>query len=564
MPMSRMFVLPAVFLIALSGCKDTPTEPDPEPVQKGIRLLSLTDRVDVSLDDTLHFCWELVGQIDADSLIVDYLVVDSASRSWKFLRSVPCSTGCLDIPVREIDKAAFILRIRTPGTEKSAQTARIEVFELKALWFTTYMEASVIRAGDTLHVCWSTLDLDRSEVFIMEYSSFWDANWKFLRNVVIGEYCTDIPAAEIPVGDFYLRLRNAGGAISATSAQIHVTVGDERGTIVFLPTVSDTLIYHRDVLRWNTLPDHGGEVRGVYVQQQIVGRNWESPKWFDVSTREFRPSDLIGIYDAEHLDLNPRRRFRIRAQDDTAWTYSSVFIVIDFRLSGPPPGSTIKRGTIVYGGASHPTGPTAEHFWSTDGGTTWMNVGMNAFSTKGYETCTRLFPLSPGQQCYYAIKGWRGARLFADTLGPYIVVDDTRPLVTFKTGDKLTYEFMTDSQRNVHRDTVTGTLERIEQTGDRIEYTFRTVTRTGAVNSETVVEYPSEMHRLSGWIFDEFTGHLTLYRFADTGLDEYSLYWDDGASRASMTMRLGIGLDTYSLRSTMGGTWYARSTTYLP
>ncbi|MBE0645872.1 MAG: hypothetical protein IH600_17455 [Bacteroidetes bacterium] len=398
----------------------------------------------------------------------------------------------------------------------------------------------------------------------MEYRPFQEADWQFLRNVVIGEFCTEIPAAEIPAGDFYLRLRNTGGTISATSAQIHVAADDVRGSIVFLPNSSDTLIYHRDLLRWNVLPDHAEEVHGVYVQQQIVGRSWESPKWFDVSAKEFRPSDLISISDAEHLDLNPRRRFRIRAQDDTAWTYSPIYVVVDFRLSGPNPGATIKRGTIVYGGASHPTGPSAEHFWSTDGGTTWMKVEMNAFATKGYETCTRLFPLPPGQQCYYAIKGWRGSRLFADTLGPYLVTDNTRPLVTFKTGDKLTYEFMTDSQGNVHRDTVTGTLERIEPTGDRIEYTFRTVTRTGAVNSETVVEYPSEMHRLSGWIFDEFTGHLTLYRFADTGLDEYSLYWDDGASRASMTMRLGIGLDTYSLRSTMGGTWYARSTTYLP
>jgi hypothetical protein len=193
-----------------------------------------------------------------------------------------------------------------------------------------------------------------------------------------------------------------------------------------------------------------------------------------------------------------------------------------------------------------------------------MEVEMNAFATKGYETCTRLFPLPPGQQCYYAIKGWRGSRLFADTLGPYIVTDNTRPLFTFNLGDKLTYELMTDSQRRVHRDTVTGTLERIERIDDRIEYTFRTVVGTAPSTFETVVEYPTEMHRLSGWIFDEFTGHLTVYRFADSELDEYSLYWDDGASLASMTMRLGFGLDRYLFRSTMGGTWYARSTIYIP
>ncbi|MCB2205079.1 hypothetical protein KQI65_10045 [bacterium] len=374
----------------------------------------------------------------------------------------------------------------------------------------------------------------------------------------------NILATEIPESDFYLRFRNMAGSISTTSAQIHITTDDAPGTVAFLPTSLDTLIYHRDVLRWNILPDHVEEVHGVYVQQQIVGREWERSKWFDVSNKEFHPSDLIDATDAQYLDYNPQRRFRIRPESDTTWTYSPVYTIVDFRLTGPPPGSIIKRGTIVHGAASHPAGPLAEHFWSTDGGITWKAVKQNAFANERYDNSTKLFPLPPGQECYYAMKGWRGSRLFADTLGPYTVLDDTRPIVSFELGEKWTYEFMDDDQGEISRDTVTGTLERIEQIEDRIEYTFRTGAGTEPWNFQTVIEYPAEMHRLSGWVFDDFTSHLTVYRFADQDLDEYSVYWDDGPSRARMTMRLGIGLTEYSFQSRMGGTWYARSTIHIP
>ncbi|MFA6234015.1 MAG: hypothetical protein WC824_07475 [Bacteroidota bacterium] len=555
----------SILLISVTACHDDPPQAPPSGTLQSdsLILLSYLEPAEVSSRSYLTLEWKAQLGSAADSIVIE-AVNNTSPGGMRQLQTRPGSDGTFSVQAGDVGFQTFRFRLRTLVSGIIRETAPIRLRdEARDIWFAFPAQNLSVWETDTLHIRWASVGLDANEAVMLSIRTDENQPWSIVNTLRAVDTVVDLPVQSLGRTVFNLKLAPAKGDIAEISARIRVLPSTWAAPIAVLaPRNGDTLIWHRDALEWVPAPGSENKITELEVRYREMTSSYDYTRRFPGTRHEIPLSEII-LRAPEETPFRASYIMYIRALPDTHSIQIGPFFVFDFRFITRLENATLRRGTVLdikrahtgfgdlipwrdYRNSSSET--PVHYFLSMDGGASWNEENEFAwFNSLG--ACGQFLTARVAGECLLRMVAVRGARTFADTTGPFSIIDRTSPLFEWNIGSTFRYKY--DTLPYSPTDTLTVQIVGKVDDGKVITYTLREYSaRTGQYRTGTIWENKNEMSRLSGW---KIPG-VNVYRYADSDEDEYSVYsYQVGYFSASVTVRRQKGLLKLYERTGSGG-----------
>lgn len=545
----RAFLALILPLSLVVGCKDDPPQ---APAENSLKLLSFQEVTSVSWEAVLRLDWEAQLDASSDSIVIEAVRLDSTQQAQR-IHVMPGAGGHYEIAARTITFPAFRFRLRTMESGIIVESAAITFREIKPGITILYpVNEMPIHSDESIRVAWSTTGLPDSTSLTLSIRGEETESWVVLRNYTLSITEAILPVQSIQRESFVFRVAAADGSVFAVTPRIHVVPDTINAPIIVLnPRAGDTLVFHQDVLHWIPAPGMSKKITSIAISthdSQVLSSDGGE-----------YPSNRTSIALSEILKDPPHEQgsrwkytFHIKVLPGGEIVTIGPVTIFDFRFEKGLDNEVLRRGTRLdiptyhtafgeknfHGLNGGEFGPLVAFLFSSDGGNSWREE--NQFATR-----KKHMPLSiaASENCFLMMRGPIGSRFFADTTGPFRIIDNTTPLFTWNTGDVLRY---VRTQDRMPSDTLTVSFIARTETSDLIQYSVEEHSSvSGERTKHTITEEKHNMHRLSGWRIP----HTDIYRYADRDISSISSYWLHIFHWIEVTLTRDVGIDVIEERT---------------
>ncbi len=527
-----------LLLMPESGCTE---DPPPTPLVSSLEITSLLSPTAADENTRLELSWVAELHSTDDSVSVEAVELSAPNRLRQIAMLAP-NSGSLRLLAGDVGFREYRLRVKTKlsGLIRETETITLQLPSryiriVSPRWGQTFPAEGSL---ELQWVCFGIPDEEPLRLFIRKIEG---EPWEHLMDVEAGRNSVHLGAEELQRRQCEILISTVSEDARAISPRIVIkpTTGEGMVSVLNLHP-GDTLIYHEGILRWTSTKPEVQIGYSKKPQNSIFGRYYETTVG-EVSLMEI-------IKHEPPSDQNITYYIQLRAVGDTHIVSVGPLYIYDFRFMNRLENKVLHRGSELGFPSRHSTFAEKPHpssiaarkpcnncvtfDLSTDGGATW--AAYDNFSDYGQR---RLLDHPASSQCYLRMRASAGRYDFEDITGPFEIDDNTTAMFEWKAGE--TYRYRMTYMQYLEKDSLRiEVMDRVD-TPDSIVYRIREIRHVNDTSFHTITEYPTEMHRLSGWRLPD----IPVYRYGHKDISQYTVFWSYGGDdRAYATVRRGIGL----------------------